>query len=165
MLFFCRKGFQEYLLFYLVIISFVTLAFPRVTISQQTKKPLPIFKKKIIDTKTGWCTLSWDFNATKEWSKFRYILQQSNHKDFLQSKDIYSGLDQGTFISGLSEGVYFYRVKAVSFDNTIETSWSESVRVTVSYQSMTLAWILFTLGFIIFVSIAFVVIRGSRNHL
>ena len=86
-----------------------------------------------------------------------FELQQSTNKGFSDAKLIYFGPDKASFISGLENGVYYYRVRAQNGD------WSETLQVTVEHQSMKLAYTLFALGFVVFALTTFVVIQGAQS--
>ena len=102
---------------------------------------------------SGYIKLEWRSEIDAE----EFELQQSTNKDFSDAKLIYFGPDKASFISGLENGVYYYRVRAQNGD------WSETLQVTVEHQSMKLAYTLFALGFVVFALTTFVVIRGAQS--
>lgn len=93
------------------------------------------------------------------WTKIQpegnYEIQKSVDPDFSQPKTIYEGPDLATFVSGLRDGTYYFRVRSSS------GNWSEIVPVKVQHHSLQLAFTLFTLGGIVFLLTVFVVIKGS----
>ena len=143
-----------------VIASYIFLIHNQTAYSQ--KYPVIQFKqdKWNFVSNTGYQSIKWIFPSHKE-ADIVYKLEQSTHKDFKQSKLIYLGTDTGSYLSGLAEGVYYFRVRAQSKNKKVLGQWSSPLKLTVKYQSMTLAWSLFVIGAIIFLAITFVIIRGS----
>lgn len=88
---------------------------------------------------------------------YQYVLQQATDNEFKQVKIIYEGPDRASFVSGLNDGTYYYRVKAKQGD------WSETLVVEVKHHSLSLALSLFGLGAVVFMLTVLVVVRGS-NH-
>jgi hypothetical protein len=90
-----------------------------------------------------------------------FELQQSPDRDFDSLSVRYYGPDLATYISGLRNGIYHYRVRAILRGDT--GSWSKTTVVSVEHHSLKLAFVLFGLGAIVFVAIVFIVVRGARN--
>lgn len=84
-------------------------------------------------------------------------LQQSRASDFFTAKTIYIGPDRASFVSGLDNGNYYYRVRAAGGE------WSETLMVKVQHQSLELAFALFGIGGLVFLLTVFVVIKGARQ--
>lgn len=104
-----------------------------------------------ITSEDGHVKLTWDMavaNASVE-------VQQAQDKDFSNAKIIYSGPDNATFISGLEDGTYYFRLRKP------ESKWSDSIKVSVQHHSLTLAFTLFGLGAVVFLLTVFVVIKGA----
>ncbi len=95
----------------------------------------------------------------------QYILQQSSLPDFSHNKTIYRGPDRASFVSGLSEGTHFFRVRAYHPDSSKnKTSWSNSHSIEVSYHSWALTWTLFFMGAFLFIVLVVLLIIGSRKN-
>ena len=56
-------------------------------------------------TSDGYVKLEWDGGVDKT-----YILQKATDSEFSDAITIYQGPDKATFISGLRDGIYYYRV-------------------------------------------------------
>lgn len=91
-----------------------------------------------------------------------YLVEKSQTVDFDSSEVIYSGIDQATFVSGLPNGEYYFRVKKFTDSTKIDdASWSRPVKVTVRHHSLTLAFTLAAIGFVVFAATAVVVVKGA----
>ena len=84
-----------------------------------------------------------------------YETQQATDSAFAYPKIIYQGSDRASFISGLENGTYYYRVRSEN------SAWSKTLTVTVQHHSLKLAWVLFALGAVVFLLTVWVVIKGS----
>ena len=84
-----------------------------------------------------------------------YELQSARDPDFEEYKVIYSGPDRASFVSGLKNGTYYYRVKPV------DGVWSKVLTVEVKHHSLRLAMALFVVGGIVFVLTVGVVVIGT----
>lgn len=88
----------------------------------------------------------------------QFEVQQATNEEFTDAKIIYQGFDQATFISGLNDGTYYYRLRAT------DGSWSDSVSVTVKHHSLYLALVLLFVGAIVFFIVLGVIIKGVKNQ-
>lgn len=88
-----------------------------------------------------------------------YEVQQSTNSNFENSITIYEGADLGTFVSGLTDGVYYYRLRAD------KGSWSEPLKLTVKHYSLQLAFALAGLGAVVFLSTVVVVLKGAKKDI
>ena len=84
-------------------------------------------------------------------------LQQATALDFSNAKTIYQGVDRASFISGLENGTYYFRVREQGDD------WSPSLTLHVQHQSLQLAFTLFGVGIIVFLLTVLVVVNGTRK--
>jgi len=109
----------------------------------------------VIESNSGHIKLEWEAEMDTI-----FELQRAPTRHFSEPTISYKGPDRASFISGLEEGEYYYRVR------TAGGAWSEPLLIRVRYQSMTLAFTLFGLGGIVFLLTVLVVIRGVRqtNH-
>ncbi len=93
---------------------------------------------------------------------FDFVLEEATSPDFVDARTYYHGPDLATYISGLPEGTYYYRVRLQnSAGGTSE--WSRPIVVEVEHQSLSLAWFLFAVGGLVFALTVFVVVSGTRN--
>lgn len=106
-----------------------------------------------VDSNSGYMQLEWIGEGLVP----TYILQQSENPNFKESKTIYEGPDQATFISGLDNGTYYYRV------GDEQGNWSETLTLNVTHQSLSLAYTLFGLGLLVFACTVFIVIKGVKT--
>lgn len=86
-----------------------------------------------------------------------YEVQQSVTPDFQHPATIYHGPDLGTFISGLPDGIYYYRFRSNSGD------WSNTITLTVEHYSLQLAFTLAGLGAIVFLLTVALVVKGTAK--
>jgi hypothetical protein len=86
-----------------------------------------------------------------------YEIQQAETPYFENPKSIYKGPDLGTFVSGLRNGKYYYRVRTEGGD------WSDTLELDVKHHSLRLAYILSGLGAIVFLLTVWVVLRGTSK--
>ncbi|UXP31698.1 hypothetical protein N6H18_15215 [Reichenbachiella agarivorans] len=102
---------------------------------------------------SGYIQLQWnaDNGASEYW------LEQSQDSLFMSSQLIYQGPDQASFVSGLEDGHYYYRVK------TAGSSWSNVLSLTVKHQSLQLALSLAGVGMLVFGLTTVVIIKGSHT--
>jgi len=92
-----------------------------------------------------------------------FELQQSEDSNFTNAKTRYSGPDLASYISGLPNGSYYYRVRSVSSDGLVAGPWSETISVVVKHHSLKLALVLFGLGGVVFILTVILVLRGVRS--
>jgi len=74
---------------------------------------------------------------------------------------LYEGRQDATTVSGRPAGEYVYRLGVVDSD---DVSWVDSCSMTVTPPTLTLAFLLFGVGFGVFASLVVVVVRGHRAH-
>lgn len=86
-----------------------------------------------------------------------YEVQQSATTGFEDPITIYVGPDLATFVSGLSDGIYYYRFRARDGD------WSDTLTLTVRHYSLHLAFTLSGLGAIVFLLTVLVVLKGTTK--
>ncbi|MFS8615315.1 MAG: hypothetical protein FWJ85_00720 [Solitalea sp.] len=86
-----------------------------------------------------------------------YQVQQAGDRSFGKPKIIYQGPDRATFVSGLENGTYYFRVRAPQQD------WSNVLELTVAHHSLALTYTLLGLGGIVFLCTAGMVLHGVRK--
>ena len=101
----------------------------------------------------GYFQLSWhDSNANPS-----YQLQQANDPAFSDFKTLYQGTDTASVLSGLANGVYYYRV----LDQHGKAS--NVIKVEVSHHSLNKAFAFFALGAVMFVILLVVLVSANRT--
>jgi hypothetical protein len=80
---------------------------------------------------------------------------------------LYQGPDVASTVSGREEGSYTYRVGLI--DEAPEATgrvaaWSEPCRVEVAPPSLPLAFGLLGMGFVVFLFVLVIIVRGHRAH-
>ncbi|HEY9559397.1 MAG TPA: hypothetical protein VIR29_01275 [Anseongella sp.] len=86
-----------------------------------------------------------------------FLVQQAETEAFSTPRIIYHGPDQATFISGLENGNYYFRVRRENGD------WSNVMALEVNHHSLYLTFILLSIGAVVFLLTAAMVIYGSRK--
>ncbi len=109
----------------------------------------------------GYIRLSWHIpeDAPEEHPTFE--LQQAQSPDFSDASTRYKGPDRASYISGLPDGDFYFRVREVQNDRT--GPWSEPILVGVEHHSRELAYLLFALGSIVFLATVAVVLVGQHR--
>lgn len=125
------------------------------------QKPV-FYMSEVNKTKSGYIKLAWGLNNGYQVAEaLTFELQESLDPKFKVTRTIYSGPDYATFLSGLPDNVYYYRVRFITEDNPGLSSWSDSVTVQVEHHSLKLAFLLFGLGFVVVTTTFLLVIHGS----
>ena len=112
-------------------------------------------------TKSGFFKLSWAIEHSKG-VKFKII--QSRDPSFENFKVKYEGPDLATFVSGLTDGEYYYRVRAISSKSGHRSAWSETLSVTVEHHSLKLAFTLMVIGAAVFIATTSLVLYGNHKY-
>lgn len=108
-------------------------------------------------------TLAWEVDEESNGaSPAAFELQEDSSADFSDPLTRYRGGDLGSFISGLPEGDFYFRVRAVGAEE--ETGpWSEPLRLTVKYYSLAWAFFLFGIGAVVSIATVGLVVIGDRR--
>lgn len=143
--------------------SFILPATPSL-FAQEVEIPVPQFEgEQSTASDAGHIKLVWLPGAGFQQSEYmRFELQQARDPAFETARTIYSGPDLASFISGLPNGTYYFRVRALT-ENNRAGKWSRPATVNVEHQSLKLAFTLFTLGAIVFLATAAMIIVGTRE--
>ena len=108
---------------------------------------------KVIENDAGYMLLSW-----KNPLRIPVELQQASHSTFVNATTVYRGKNSSIMLSGLSDGTYYYRIRAQG------SLWSDTVTLHVSHHALVKAWLLFILGACVFSGIVWVIIRGAVSE-
>lgn len=107
-------------------------------------------------SRQGVVKLEWTVMKTQNGELFE--LQQATDASFETAQSVYQGKDGGTFISGLENGIYYYRVRA---GNGL---WSAPLSIEVQHHSLTLAIFLMVVGAAVFLMTLLMILRASKKH-
>ncbi len=141
------------------LIVFLLLFF-RVAAAEETLPTPALNNDAEVFSNTGHFKLLWKAEAIQV-GELEYELQRSQDENFEDARTIYKGPDRGSFISGLKNGKYFFRVRAL---NGIKASdWSSSVKLTVEHHTLKMAFTLFGLGGGVFLFTLIMLIVGVRK--
>lgn len=91
----------------------------------------------------------------------RFEVQESSDEMFSSPTPVYKGPDLATFLSGRSDGNYYYRVRTV--EPGAPGPWSSVHRVEVNHHSLARAFLFLSVGAIVFLATIFVIVRGDRE--
>lgn len=90
-----------------------------------------------------------------------FELQQSRDASFDNIRVLYKGSDLASFISGLPNGDYYFRVRTLT--GSMPGQWSETLHLKVIHQSLGLAFTLFGLGAVVFISTVILILYGNKK--
>lgn len=123
----------------------------------------PVFDMPLENTvDAGYLKLSWEPGAAaRDGHALHFELQRSSSRDFASVKNIYRGPDRATFISGLRNGNYYYRVRSLHPESGEFSEWSELLAVKVEHHSLPFALWLFAIGALVFLLTVAVIVHGT----
>ena len=99
----------------------------------------------------GGFTLAWDAEAPVQ-------LEQASGPDHADARIIYEGSDTSTVISGLPDGEYRFRLRAVESEE-----WADEARVHVEHHSLARAFGFFVVGGLVFLVLIIAILRGGAR--
>ncbi|MCB0327471.1 MAG: hypothetical protein KDD52_07625 [Bdellovibrionales bacterium] len=112
---------------------------------------------------SGYYRLQWELDEAKEGvQNLQYELQRKDLSKGDVFKTLYLGVEQASFVSGLLDGKYLFRVRSVQNQNKMGP-WSSVFTLTVKNPSLVLAIGLFALGAMVFVATVVLVATGVRR--
>ncbi|MEZ4375593.1 MAG: fibronectin type III domain-containing protein [Polyangiaceae bacterium] len=114
-----------------------------------------------LESQAGSATLNWKAEHTGG-PEPTYQLQRSADASFSDPKTLYTGPDQGRYVSGLLDGSYYFRVRARQGD-TAWSAWSKPQELVVTHWPESRALSLMGIGALVFLATAFVVLRGTAK--
>jgi hypothetical protein len=95
---------------------------------------------------------------TLDWTGAEHFeLEQATGPTHEDARIIYSGPDASTLISGLPDGEYRFRIRALG-----ETAWSDEAVVVVEHHGLGRAFLFFLLGAGLFVVLILAIAGGRR---
>jgi hypothetical protein len=114
-------------------------------------------------TNSGSIKLTWESRATNtDEENTTFELERATQPDFADASPYYTGPDLATYISGLANGKYYFRIREIA-PNGKMSAWSAPVEVVVEHHSLSLAFTLFGIGGLVFILTVFVVLRGANR--
>lgn len=127
--------------------------------------PAPIMENDSVNyAQSGSIKLTWrSAGEDVAASDFDFVLQEATNPTFADAEIYYRGPDMATYISGLPDGTYYYRVRLQDDTGRI-SDWSQPIVVEVRHQSLSLAWFLFAVGGLVFGLTVAVVVSGTRKN-
>lgn len=124
-----------------------------------------------IETPDGYAQLEWTTETELEsprFVQFEFQLEIAERSDFSDRELVYQGKQTSAFVSGLSDGTYFYRIRGRNDAESEWGAWSPTLRIGVAHHSLTTALVLFGAGAVVFVSTAVFVfwhaVRGGTSE-
>ncbi len=120
------------------------------------------FEEDSLFTQSGHVKLVWEVDEADEEVLWEFEVQSDSTADFTAPRKLYRGPDGATFISGLPDGEYFYRIRVVGPEVDAPGAWGQAY-VSVTHHSLSLALTIAGIGSIVFLLTVIVVLRGVRN--
>lgn len=104
----------------------------------------------------GYAQLRWLPPASDDSVDWLYQLQEGRRPEFAAGDREYQGHHTSSFVSGLENGAYYFRVRARRPGDPEDAwgAWSNTVRVDVTHHSRQLALALMALGGLVFLATA-----------
>lgn len=126
--------------------------------------PVPTFDITLDhNTRSGTVHLFWSVDTLRSLpGGINFELVQAADSMFADGRVRYVGPDMATYISGLKDGEYYFRVRTVNADRSDASEWSGTVVVSVEHHSLTLALSLAGLGGLVFLLTVVVVVWGTK---
>lgn len=107
----------------------------------------------------GHLTLEWTPASSDAETATEYRVEQADSADFKNPVERYRGPDLAFFTSGLPEGRHYFRVRS-----TDSSTWSQPLKVTVTYPKAHRVKSLLVLGGVTFAILIYVVVSGHQTY-
>jgi len=135
------------------------------SLSAQAHLPVPEFEKSFSTTSNaGHVKLIWMVNDGQSPDDHIYFeLQRATDPKFETAKTLYKGPDLASFLSGMPDGKFYFRVRSLTEGEDQVSDWSETLVINVEHQSLQLAFNLFGIGAVVFLATVAVVVIGNRK--
>ena len=121
--------------------------------------PTPVLQSNTALANAGYYQLKWHLPGGQEPV---FELQEAGQRAFEHPQEVYRGRDLASVMSGLPDGQFFYRVRAISKEGA-PGPWSATVHVQVAYLPLSRAFIFFGLGALVFIATLLVILDGTRR--
>lgn len=158
---------KDIALFPILTILLTILITPSVSIAQiDSVLPGPeIDLPAVNETNSGRIEIVWRIEHNPDdLDSVIYELQEAGDSLFATSKVKYKGPDLATYVSGLANGRYYYRVRSFNKTRDQYSDWSPTVLVKVQHHSLGLAFTLFSIGAVVFILTVLVVVVGAYKN-
>jgi len=132
-----------------IIASMCLLSLPIPLPAQQDR---PSFTEPSATVNAGYYHLRWQGPESRN-----FQIQKSSSPDFTPSEIIYTGSDTSLFLSGLPDGITYYRVRQD------RGAWSKPFTLTVKHYSDMMAFGFLLCGALSFLLTVIVIIHGHRR--
>lgn len=118
-----------------------------------------------LDSSDGYAQLSWGVPLEGEDADVAWVyhLQEARRPVFNDTDVQYMGTQHSSFVSGLENGAYYYRVRARRPDEEEWGPWSTVVRVDVQHHDRNLALGLMGIGAVVFLTTAGFLLRHRND--
>ena len=120
------------------------------------------FQQDSLSTQDGHVKLVWRVPQAEDGPLWQYEVQVDSSADFAAPTQLYQGPDLATFISGLPNGEYFYRIRIVGPEVDAPGPWDRAY-VRVEHHSLNLALTIAGIGSVVFLLTVIVVLRGAMT--
>lgn len=125
--------------------------------SAQTDLPAPEWDHDLVlGSNAGYAQLRWtpppgDSESDVHWV---FQLQEGRSEDFARTDRQYEGQHTSSFVSGLEDGAFYFRVRARHPDQQEWGEWSRTLRVDVQHHARSFALTLMGIGAAVFLATA-----------
>jgi hypothetical protein len=113
-----------------------------------------------IRNSTGHIDLVWAAQGASSDTPPAFELQGARSSDFAEAITYYSGLDNRSFISGLAEGAYFFRVRPLDAEAR-PGEWSPVLALEVDYVERWQVYLLMLIGLLCLAATITIIVLGS----
>jgi len=131
------------------LLAVATWVLPAASASSRLDRDPPRLEVDSVGTTEGHVQLVWD-RAPEE--GLEYELQEAGSEDFGDALVRYRGPQMRSFVSGLLEGTWYFRLRSREPGGDW-SAWSEPVEVVIEPHDLNLAWTLFGVGAFLVTSI------------
>ncbi len=115
-------------------------------------------------TNSGQIELVWKVPGNNtNLDSLEFELQEGETPNFEETLVRYKGPDRASYISGLENGTFFFRVRAINTETNQVSNWSEPAVAIVEHHSLSFALFLFCIGAIVFLLTVSVIIHGTMT--
>lgn len=125
--------------------------------------PTPLFDGAAEETSSsGQISLRWRLQDLEvDSAGLIYHVEMAESADFSDAVTWYTGEDLATYLSGLPDGNFYFRVRTLAAESDAVSAWSATKRVTVQHHSLQFALLLCALGAVVFFSTVAVIAHGT----
>jgi len=117
-----------------------------------------------VTTSEGTVQLAWQVGGEEIGStELSFEIERATDAAFKTAERYYTGSENGTFVSGLPTGEFYFRARAVDGAGNTGAWSAEPIHVTVEYASATLVKTLMVIGTLVFIATVVVIVRGHRH--